>query len=76
MVDNISYRLLFLVENTPGWCSFSIEGSNGAVINGGMAETLEVAKEKVKLQLEKANGRRMVRQRWVYWGWNLEKGTP
>jgi len=76
MADNIPYKLLSLTEDRPGWCSYALEGSNGYTITGGVAGTLDEARIKVKEQIARANGRRMVRQRWVYWGWAPESVTP
>lgn len=64
------FRLVSIEEQEPGWVSYELTGSNGLPIKGGMAGTLEEAKEVIAQQLSKANKRRLIRQRWVYWNWN------
>ena len=65
-----AFELISLEEESPGWITYTLKGSNGNPITGGRAGTLDEVRESIVEQLHKANRRRLIRQRWVYWNWN------
>jgi len=71
-----AFELISLEEGRPGWITYTLQGSNGNPISGGMAGTIDAVREALQTQLNRANKRRLTRQRWVYWSWGPATPAP
>jgi hypothetical protein len=74
--EDEEFDLVSLEEESPGWITYKLVGSNGNPITGGRAGTIDEVREELLAQIHKANRRRLIRQRWVYWNWRHDAPNP
>ena len=75
-LEEQAFELVSLEEERPGWITYTLQGSNGNPISGGMTGTIDEVREALQAQLNRANKRHLTQQRWVFWDWSPGTQAP